>query len=80
MSELATKVRIRIEYPIEQVTAPVMYHLITDFGLVPNVFEARIEAKTGGFLVLDLQGNPQDLERGTAWLRAQGLGITTLSA
>ncbi len=67
-------IRVQLDYPLEQVKEPVIYHLVTDFRLVPNIRRANIDSHAGGMLVLELEGSQDDLEAGVAFLR--GLGIT----
>jgi len=74
----ATKqVRVQLDYPLEQVKEPIIYHLVTDYRLIPNIRRANIDVHTGGMLVLELIGEDQDLKDGVEFLR--GLGITVTS-
>lgn len=74
----ATKqVRVQLDYPLDQVKEPIIYHLVTDYRLIPNIRRANIDVHTGGMLVLELIGEDQDLKDGVEFLR--GLGITVTS-
>ena len=66
--------RIQLNYPLERVKEPILYRLVTDYGLIPNIRRAQIDLHTGGFIVLEISGNPAKLEAGIHFLR--GLGIT----
>jgi len=66
---------VRFEYPLDQVRAPVLYHLIVDFGLIPNVYRANIDVHTGGFLEMELTGDPAALERALQWVGQQGVRV-----
>lgn len=68
-----TIVRLRLRYPLEHVREPLLYHLIMDYNLVPNIYEAQIDAHSGGSMVVDLAGLPDDIERGTRWLQSAGI-------
>lgn len=72
--------RIRLNYPIERVREPVIYRLIKDFRLVANVLTARIDVHTGGVLVLDVTGEPDDLTSAVAWLGTLGVQVERVSA
>ncbi len=68
--------KYRIHFPLNQISAPVVTHLVTDFDLSPNLLRADIDAKNGGWLVLGLSGDNARLEAALAWLREQGLEVT----
>jgi len=67
-------IRVQLDYPLEQVKEPIIYHLVTDYNLIPNIRRANIDVHIGGMLVLQLEGSRDNLEAGMAFLR--GLGIT----
>ncbi len=67
-------IRIQLDYPLEQVKEPIIYHLVKDYNIIPNIRRANIDVHTGGMLVLEVEGAPADLEAGMDFLR--GLGIT----
>ncbi len=67
--------KYRIFFPLEQISAPIVTHLVTDFDLSPNLLRADIDAKNGGWLVLGLSGDDARLEAALAWLRGQGLNV-----
>ena len=68
--------KYRIHFPLNQISAPVVTHLVTDFDLSPNLLRADIDAKNGGWLVLGLSGDDTRLESALTWLRGQGLEVT----
>ncbi len=67
-------IRVQLNYPLERVKEPILYHLVMDYGLIPNIRRANIDVHTGGFIFLELTGEKESLRRGLEWL--QGLGIT----
>jgi len=73
---MATEKKFRIHYPIEQIGAPVLTHLVTDFDLSPNVLRADVNARDGGWLVLGLTGDDARLQSALDWLRGQGLEVS----
>lgn len=66
--------RVQLTYPLEQVDKPILYHLVTDYGLVPDIRRAAIDPHSGGFIVLELTGDGHRLDRALEWL--EDLGIT----
>ena len=77
MSEIES-IRVLLDYPLEQVKEPIIYHLVTDYHLVPNIRRANIDVRTGGFLFLELSGERQNLDRALDWLQATGIDIDAI--
>lgn len=67
--------KYRIHFPLAQISAPIVTHLVTDYDLSPNLLRADIDAKNGGWLVVGLTGQKPQLEAALSWLREQGLGV-----
>ena len=65
--------RLRLTFPAELVQKPVVYRLVKDFDLVPNIRRADVRANHG-WVVLELEGPEDRLQRGLAWL--EELGVT----
>ncbi len=68
--------RIQLDYPLEQVKEPIIYHLVTEFRLIPNIRRANIDSHTGGMMVLEMEGMRPDLEAGMEYLRGLGIAVT----
>ena len=67
--------KYRIHFPLAQISAPIVTHLVTDYDLSPNLLRADIDAKNGGWLVVGLTGQKPQLEAALSWMRGQGLGV-----
>jgi ABC-type methionine transport system ATPase subunit len=68
------RMRLRLTFPAELVQQPVVYHLVKDFDLVPNIRRADVRADHG-WVVLELEGAADRLQRGVAWLEEQGVTV-----
>ena len=75
-SMMTTEKKFRIHYPLAQIGAPVLTHLVTDYDLSPNVLRADVNAQDGGWLVLGLTGDDARLQSALDWLRGQGLEVS----
>jgi L-aspartate semialdehyde sulfurtransferase ferredoxin len=67
--------RVQLNYPLERVKEPVLYHLVMDYGLIPNIRRANIDIHSGGFIVLELTGEANDLDRGIRFLEDCGVSV-----
>jgi ABC-type methionine transport system ATPase subunit len=72
--------RVQLDYPPERVKEPIIYHLVTDFSLIPNIRRANIDAHAGGMLVLEIEGEDADMETGIEYLRNLGITVTPIGS
>ncbi|MEK7372304.1 MAG: NIL domain-containing protein [candidate division NC10 bacterium] len=68
------RMRVRLTFPSELVQQPIIYRLVKDFDIVPNIRRADVRADHG-WMVLELEAAEDGLERGVAWLKAQGVTV-----
>ena len=71
-------IRVQLDYPLEQVKEPIIYHLVTDYRLIPNIRRANIDVHTGGMLVLEIEGEELDLQDGISFLRSLNITVTEI--
>ncbi len=69
-----TRVRVRLTFPPERIQEPVIYHLVKDFDIVTNIRRADVKADHG-WVVLELEGKEDNLDRGIAWLKSKGIKV-----
>jgi len=67
--------KVRLDYPLERVQEPLVSYLVKKFDVAPNVLAADIDARRGGWLVLELQGEDSQLDAALEWVRAQGITV-----
>lgn len=65
---------LRLTFPETQVTEPIVYHMATDYNVVPNIRRAAIENHFG-WMVIQLEGEPQDIVRAKAYLERLGIKV-----
>jgi len=68
------RMRVRLTFPAELIQQPIVYHLVKDFAIVPNIRRADVRADHG-WMVLELEAAQDKLEQGVAWLRQQGITV-----
>ncbi len=66
---------IRMTFPEQLVKEPVTFRMALQFDLLPNIRRARV-TETAGELVLELEGSPENLERGLRYLEELGVQVT----
>ena len=67
--------RLLFFFPRCETEKPIVYHLVKDFDLEVNIFRAKVTPDEEGYLVLDLTGTQQDIERGISWIAGFGIEI-----
>ncbi len=74
--EKTKHIRVQLDYPLQQVTAPIIYELVIRFHLIPNIRRAQIDSHVGGMIVLEIEGESENLEAGQQYLRQLGITVT----
>ena len=77
MAERET-IRVQLNYPIDRVSEPVLYRLVSEFGLVPNILRASIDVRTGGTIFLELSGARDALDSGLHWLADRSITVSAI--
>jgi hypothetical protein len=70
---MATK-RVRFTFPEELIKEPLIYNLGKQFEVITNVRMADVDEKTG-WVVLELEGEPGEIDRSIEWARAKGVRV-----
>jgi ABC-type methionine transport system ATPase subunit len=68
------KKQLEIEFSQEMVKQPLVYQLNRKFDLMINL-RAGQWTEEGGYLRLELEGSPEEIERVMTFLRDQGVAI-----
>jgi L-aspartate semialdehyde sulfurtransferase ferredoxin len=68
VSKTVTK-KLMLFFPKCECEKPIIYHLVKDYNLVVNVFRAKVTPEEEGYLVLDVIGTEEDIEKAMAFVR-----------
>ena len=66
--------RVKFTFPQELITLPIIYELGKQFSIITNVRRADV-TEDRGWVVLELQGELEEIERGLEWVAAKGVRI-----
>ena len=61
--------RLLLYFPRSETDKPIVYHLVKDYDLQINIFRAKVTPEEYGYLVLDVTGSEEDIERGIAYAK-----------
>ncbi len=68
------KQRVRFTFPTELIKEPVIWKLGREFDLVTNIRRADV-TEDRGWVVLELEGEMGEIERGVRWVEGQGVRV-----
>jgi ABC-type methionine transport system ATPase subunit len=69
--------RVRMTFPEHLIKQPVIARLVREFDVMPNIRQAKIEESVG-WVVCELGGDHDDIERAIQWLRDFGVEVDRL--
>ena len=65
---MSTK-RLLLYFPKSETDMPIVYHLVKDHDLEVNIFRAKVTPDEYGYLVLDVTGTDENIERAMRYVR-----------
>ena len=72
------KRRIKLTFPQDLVKQPLIYLLGKNFEIVTNIRRADVRENMG-WVVLELEGQDQEMERGLQWITESGVRADPVS-
>jgi len=69
-----SKRRVMFTFNEEQIRDPIIYNLGQQFKLVTNIHRARLSEEKG-WIVLELEGDENNIEQGLAWVTSRGVRV-----
>ncbi|ACU54754.1 ferredoxin [Acidimicrobium ferrooxidans DSM 10331] len=66
--------KAKLWYEGELINEPVIATLARDHGVIANIRRANVEDDSG-WIVCELEGNPDNLEQAIEWLRGVGVDV-----
>jgi hypothetical protein len=72
------KQRVKFTFPQELITLPIIYELGKQFSLVTNIRRADV-TEDRGWVVLEVEGDLEEIERGLEWVAAKGVRVDPVS-
>lgn len=73
------KTKFVLRFPPNLVNQPIIYGLVQNCGLKPNILRASISPDEAGHAVLEVEGDRADLEKGRKFLEGCGVHVEPLT-
>ncbi len=61
--------KLMLYFPRYECEKPIIYHLVKDYDLIANVFRAKVTPKEEGYLVLDVTGTSENIDRAVEFIK-----------
>lgn len=68
------KKRVKLTFPQQLIREPVIFSMAKTFNVMPNIRRARV-TETVGEMILELEGEEGDLDKGIHWLKEKGIEV-----
>jgi ABC-type methionine transport system ATPase subunit len=72
-----TNVRVRLTFPEHLIKQPIIARMVREFDIMPNIRRANVE-ETVGWMVCELGGDDEAVERAILWLHDLGVQVDRL--
>ncbi|MBP38104.1 MAG: NIL domain-containing protein [Dehalococcoidia bacterium] len=69
--------RVKFVFKTEKIQSPVIYELGHKFEVVTNIRRADIDSENG-WVILEIEGSVDEIERGLEWVKEQGSEVHSL--
>ena len=66
--------RVKFTFLQELITLPIIYELGKQFSVVTNIRRADV-TEDRGWVVLELEGDMEEIERGLEWIASKGVRV-----
>jgi ABC-type methionine transport system ATPase subunit len=74
---MSDHLRLFVSFPEELVDRPMIYELVKQTDVVPNIRRANVEAHSG-WVILELQGSDDAIAAAVAYLEGVGCTVNTM--
>ena len=71
--------RLELTFPEKLIQKPVIYEIVKEFDVIPNIRRANVDEKFG-WMVLELSGDGDNLQRAISHLQEIGIQIEILDS
>jgi len=72
-----TSVRVKLTFPEHLIKQPLLARIVREFDVMPNIRRANVEEHFG-WIVCELGGDEEAVERAISWLEAAGVQVDRL--
>jgi ABC-type methionine transport system ATPase subunit len=67
--EITVVKKLNLKIPANLINEPIIYKMVTQFNIVPNILTARLDKDSEGEVFIEIKGTPENVEKGIAYLK-----------
>lgn len=67
--------KLFLYFPKSETEKPIVYHLVKDHDLMINIFRAKVTPEEEGYLVLDVTGKKENIDKALEYIRSFNVRI-----
>ena len=67
--------KVLLYFPECETEKPIVYRLVKDYNLMINIFRAKVTPEEEGYLVLDITGTDEDIQKGLDYVKTFNVEI-----
>lgn len=71
------KKRVTLTFPKTAIQIPITYRLAKDFNVAANIIRAQVAPNQMGKLVLELQGDIDQIDAALEWMRVRDISVSS---
>ena len=71
--------KLRLLFPSDLTGEPITYHLVKDYDLVYNIFQAHVKPGMRGELIIEIIGSEPNIKAGVEFLQQKGIIVDYLT-
>lgn len=71
--------RLELTFPEKLIKKPIIYQLVKDFDVIPNIRRANVD-ENFGWMVMELSGEDEELIKAIAYLKDIGIEVEHLES
>lgn len=71
------KKRVTLSFPKTAIQIPITYKLAKDFNVAANIIRAQVAPNQVGKLVVELQGDIDQIQAAIEWMRIQDISVSS---
>jgi len=67
--------RLKLKIPANLINEPIIYKMVTQFDIMPNILTARLDEDSEGEVLIEIKGTPENIERGIHYIKQLNIEI-----
>ncbi|MDH4263018.1 MAG: NIL domain-containing protein [Spirochaetia bacterium] len=67
--------KLKLKIPVNLINEPIIYKMVIQFEIMPNILTAHLDKDSGGDVLIEIKGTPENIEKGISYLKQLKIDI-----